>query len=246
VDAIRFGRAVRALRMRRRWRQVDLATAVGCSKALVWRVESGRGDRVIPRTLEHIAQALGARVTLRIDWNGEALDRLLDHDHSAIVDRVIRVLGDVGWQVTPETTFSLDGERGSVDILGWHAASGTLLVVEVKSVVPDIQAMVIALDRKVRLGPRIGLQHGWRAGSVASLLVIGDTRTSRRRVAAHAATFGSRFPDRIVAIRRFIANPAGRSLSGLWFLSGASRGSARHRTPGSSPAARAGRPSRGR
>ena len=48
----------------------------------------------------------------------------------------------LGWEVVLEATFFIRGERGSIDILGWHATSRVVLVIEVKSVVPDIQAML--------------------------------------------------------------------------------------------------------
>jgi hypothetical protein len=206
-----------------------VAADVGCSQALISRIEAGRGDRLSGRTLERVTQALGARLIVRLDWNGEALDRLLDRDHAALVDLVIRALRDAGWEALPEATFAIAGERGSVDVLAWHPASRTLLVVEVKSVVPDIQAMVAALDRKVRLAPAIARAYGWQPLTVARLLVVGNSRTARRRVEAHAATFQARFPDRNVAVRRFVASPVGRSLSGLWFVTAMTQPNARHR-----------------
>jgi hypothetical protein len=217
--------------MRRGLRQRDVAELVGCSKSLIGLVERGAGDRVTPRLLQRIAAALGARVIVRLDWNGEALDRLLDMGHAALVEAVVRTLRSVGWEVVPEATFNLYGERGSVDVLAWHPSSRTVLVVEVKSVVPDIQAMVVSLDRKARLGMAIARTRGWDASQVGTLLVIGDTRTSRRRVSNHDATFAARFPDRIASVRRFIADPRGRTLRGLWFLPTTTGASPRHRVP---------------
>jgi transcriptional regulator with XRE-family HTH domain len=230
MDWVRFGLALRALRMRRRWRQIDLAAAAGCSKAAIWRIERGLGDRVTGRVLERVAQVLGARVRVRLDWNGEALDRLLDQDHAQLVEQVVAILRATDWDTRPEVTFAIDGERGSIDVLAWHAATATLLVIEVKSVVPDVQATVMTFDRKIRLAARIALSQGWRARSVSAALVVGEDRTSRRRIAAHATTFGSRFPDRIAAVRRFIASPGQcPPIRGLWFLTQARQTSPRHR-----------------
>ena len=126
-----------------------------------------------------------------------------------------------GWEGLPEAAFAIAGERGSIDILAWHAATRTLLVVEVKTVVPDLQAMVAAIDRKERLGARIAAERGWASGRVASMLVLPEGSTARHRVAAHQALFQARFPDRSVAVRRFINDPAAfaRPIRGLWFLS---------------------------
>lgn len=220
MDAVRIGRVVRALRIRRRWRQVDLAARAGVSQSLIARVERGGAARLTVQTLEAILNALGARLYLRVDWNGEAADRLLDADHAALVEVVVSALRNAGWEAVPEVSFGIDGERGSIDVLGWHPSTRTLLIVEVKSVVPDVQATIFVFDRKVRLGDRIGRARGWQALRIASVLVIAESRTSRRRIEAHAETFEARFPDRATAVRRFIVDPAAaQGLRGLWFLS---------------------------
>jgi hypothetical protein len=181
------------------------------------------------RTLERVAQALGSRVNVRLDWNGEALDRLLDADHARVVESVVRQLRAWGWEVATEVTFAMGGERGSVDVLARHLATATLLVVEVKTVVPDVQGMLAAFDRKVRLGLAIGRQRGWDGRAVGRLLVITDGRTTRRRVLAHAETFDSTVPARTAAVRRWLAEPdPERPLRGLWLFE--DRGSVpRHR-----------------
>lgn len=221
MDAVRIGRIVRALRIRRRWRQVDLAVRAGVSQSLIARVERGGADRLTLRTLERILTALGARLNARVDWNGEAADRLLDADHAAIVEMVIDVLRRDGWEALPEVTFAIDGERGSIDVLAWHPATRTLLVVEVKSVIPDVQATVAVLDRKQRLAGRIGRRQGWDPASIATVLVVAESRTNRRRIAMHASTFAARFPGDAPAARRFIKQPgsAPAPFRALWFLS---------------------------
>ena len=78
---------------------------------------------------------------------------------------VVRRLRALGWDVAVEVSFSRFGERGSIDVLAFHPARRALLVTEVKSVTPDMQAMLAGLDRKARLGagdrPRPRLGSGW-------------------------------------------------------------------------------------
>jgi transcriptional regulator with XRE-family HTH domain len=221
MDSILFGRGVKALRLRKGWRQDDLADAAQVSRGVVARIERGNADRVTVATLDKVAAAVGARVACRLTWNGEGLDRLLDAEHAAIVEAVVRTLRAADWLVATEVSFNNFGERGSVDVLAFHQASRFVLVIEVKSVVPDVQAMLVALDRKERLARQIARERGWDAGAVARLLVIGENRTARRRVDMHAATFGNMFPDRAREIRRWLVEPVASSpLRGLWFLSG--------------------------
>jgi transcriptional regulator with XRE-family HTH domain len=138
MDMVRFGLGMRALRIRKRWRQKDLAEAAGVSQSVVARIERGLGGRVTPETLSKVAQPIGARIDVLLRWQGEALDRLLDRAHAVLLELMARLLRAHGWDVRTEVSFSIRGERGSVDLLAWHAESATLLIVEIKSTVPDI------------------------------------------------------------------------------------------------------------
>jgi transcriptional regulator with XRE-family HTH domain len=219
VDLVRFGRSVRALRLRRNWRQRDLAAAARLSPTMVARIERGKGGSIPARKLDQAAHALGATVDLRLNWNGEALDRLLDGAHARIVDLVAARLRLLGWDVAVEATFHIRGERGSIDVIAWHAATRVAVVVEVKSVVPDMQAMLASMDRKGRLGIEIARGRGWSPIAIGRLLIVGDSRTSRRRVASLAATFEAEFPHRAIEVRRWLARPVPSApLRGLWFL----------------------------
>ena len=225
-----FGRGFKALRIRKMKRQDDLAVEAGVSRGVIARIEMGHGSRVTVETLEKVARPLGARVLCRLIWQGEGLDRLLDANHAAIVEQVVRILSDLDWEVATEVSFNHFGERGSIDVLAFHPETRLLLVVEVKSVVPDVRATLVTLDRKERLALEIARDRGWTGVAVGQLLVIRDERTARRRIAQHAATFGTAFPDRIARIRAWIRRPEpARPLRGLWFLTSESQAIARQR-----------------
>jgi hypothetical protein len=117
----------------------------------------------------------------------------------------------------PKATFSICGEPDSIDVLAFHPATGALLVIEGKSVVPDMQAMLSSLDRKVRLAPVIAEQRGWRIAGVPQVLVLPDDRTARRRIEIHADTINRVMALRTAAVRRWIAAPLGE-ISGVLFL----------------------------
>jgi transcriptional regulator with XRE-family HTH domain len=230
VNAAFFARAFRALRVKRRLTQEELGAKAGMSRGVVARIEQGHADRVTIATLEALAAELGARFVARLSWNGEALDRLLDAAHASIVEGVIEVLHRYGWQASPEVSFSEYGERGSIDVLAFHPARRILLVVEVKSVIPDVQAMLMAIDRKARLAPRIARGRGWDATTVGTLLVVAENRTARRRVGTDAATFGAALPKRGREVHRWLrSRDDARPLRGLWLLSNESHAVARQR-----------------
>ena len=190
VDWIRLGRSLRALRIRRRWRQLDVADRAGVSRSLISSIERGHAGTVTLDTIVRVAAVLDARLDVALRWHGEHLDRLLDAAHAGLVDRVVELLTSTGWDVAVEASFAIRGERGSIDVLALHRSTGRMLVVEVKSVVPDSQAMLYGLDGKVRLAPLIGAERGWvTGGAAARLLVIGDGSTARSRIAALGMTY---------------------------------------------------------
>lgn len=165
-----------------------------------------------------LAVALGATVDLRLRWHGEDLDRLLDEGHVRLVDALVRLLRALGWEVAVEVSFSRYGERGSIDVMAWHPVRRALAVFEVKSVTPDMQAMLFGLDRKARLGPSLARERGWDAGPAARILVVWDTRTNRRRIEAHEATVRAALPAGTRRVVAWLRDPSGPPPAGIWFL----------------------------
>jgi hypothetical protein len=169
--------------------------------------------------LGRAAAALGAQPELRLPWQGEGLDRLLDEDHARLVEWVVRRLAELGWDVAVEASFAHYGERGSIDVLAFHPGRRALLVIEVKSVTPDMQAMLSGLDRKARLGPAIARERGWDPEIVARALVLGDTQTNRRRLEVYVATVRATLPAGTREITRWVADPVAPAPAGVWFVS---------------------------
>ena len=243
MDDLAVGRVFRAIRVRKAWRQEDLARVAGVSRQTVSRVELGRLDGVPLGSLRRVFAAVDVGVALAPRGVGADLPRIADAHHAAMHEDMARLFAALdGWVAVPEVTFSVYGERGSIDILAWHPTAKALLVVEIKSVVPDIQATIAGIDRKARIAPAMAGQREWAIDKVARVLVVPDDRTSRRRVERFAYTFDRALPARTVAIRRWIAAPAG-SIAGVLFLSDFRRARARHRVRGSTTAATLNRPS---
>ncbi len=228
MDAVRLGLSLRALRLRRRLTQDGLAALAGVSRATIARLERGQAEQVTLQRLVGVTAKLGATLHVRVLWHGEALDRLLDASHADLMDAVLRLLRDAAWQVATEVSFNDFGDRGTIDILAFHPATGSLLVIEIKSVVPDLQAMLGMLDRKVRIAPTIARDRGWQVATVSRLLVLPEDRTARRRVERHGAIFESALPQRTAAVRRWLKAPV-KAIAGILFLSDVRHVSTRHR-----------------
>lgn len=223
MDRIRFGRSVKALRVRRSWRQEDLSAASGLSSSAIGRIELGQIDRMAWGDLEAVTEALDGRLGLDFWWRGGDLDRVLDAAHAAIVDILVGVYRGAGWEVVVEATFSEFGERGSIDVLAWHPAFGLVAVNEVKATITDAGRTVMGVDRKGRLAPIVARKLGWTCLGVSRFLVVAEGATARRRVAEHATTFRTAFPLGSRDSRAWIHRPTARPVSGLMFLSATHR-----------------------
>ena len=163
--------------------QQDVGAAADVSRQLVAKVEAGQLTDVRIGTLVAIGEALGASIDVQVRWHGEGLDRLLDAAHAGLVEQVVRCLGANGWETAVEVSFSIRGERGSVDVVGLRKDVAAILIVEVKSVVPDAGGMLYVLDRKARLGPEIA--------QAARLAVrVGVPTAGHRRLLHHQKARG--------------------------------------------------------
>lgn len=184
-----IGRKVRLLRRRRGWRQRDLAAAAGLSQPTVSRIERDLVDEVTFHAILACVGALDAHLRLDLFHDGEMVDPLRDADHAAIQNWLASTLASWGWEVAVEVSFNHYGDRGRIDILAFDATSGALLVVEVKSRIGDAQETVGRLDVKGRVAIELAKTRGWLPSVLVTALIVGEDRTSRRRVAEHPALF---------------------------------------------------------
>lgn len=213
-------RASRHLRIRRGWRQSDLAARSGVSREAVSRLERGAIRGMTLSSIERVVAALDATVDLTIRWDGARLDRILDASHALLQQSVAQLFTEHGWVVHVEASFNHYGDRGRIDVIARHPVLGVVVIVEVKSALGDLQDTVGNLDVKVRVAPVVARDLGWPAPrAIVPLLVIGDTRSARRIVASHENLF-HRYAVRGRAARAWMRHPAMPPPSGLlWFAS---------------------------
>jgi hypothetical protein len=185
---------------------------------MIGRVERGELGRIPYEALEAIATALDGRLELDFRWRGESLERLIDEVHAGLVGEVVRLFRDAGWDPHVEVSFSVFGERGSIDVFACHPAARRVAVVEVKGSVPEAGNTVIGVDRKSRLAPTIARERGWACEGVGRFLVVLDNSTSRDRIARHADVFRTAFPALGRDCLAWIRDPTGPPPSGILFI----------------------------
>ena len=221
MDDQRFGSVVRTLRIKRGFRQLDLAKRCGVSRATISRVERGHVDSLSLRTIRSLAAALDVRVDLTPRWRAGDLDRLLNSRHSGLHELVARYLSALPeWVAQPEVSFAVYAERGVIDILAWHPRLRALLVIELKTDITDVNELVGTVHRKGRHAVRVAIEQGWiRAHdpppTVSIWVIVADGHTNRRRVQAHRAMLRAAFPVDGRAVGGWLRKPQGaiRALS---------------------------------
>jgi transcriptional regulator with XRE-family HTH domain len=165
----RLGSAIRLVRRRRGLRQSDLARSAGVSTSTVSRIERGHMGPLPFTTTARVAAELDIRLDVVARWRGGELDRLLNAAHSAMHEQVARAFAELpGWQIAPEVSFSIWGERGVVDLLAWHAGRRMLLVIELKTAIVDVQELIATVDRKRRLAAEMAAGRIWGAWDVGT------------------------------------------------------------------------------
>ena len=209
MDDFRLGRMAWVLRQRLELRQEDVAARAGVRHDTVSRLERGDIGGMTLATIRRIFAVFDAEVVLYVRWHGGDIDRLLDRRHAEMGEAMVERLSSLGWTVMPEVSFSEFGERGSIDLLGWHPASSTLLVIEIKTELTSIEETIRRHDAKARLGAKIARERlGWEAQMVGRLLVLPEERTPRRHVERHEGLFLRSYPMRGWELRRWLASPS--------------------------------------
>ena len=218
MDAHRLGNTIRTLRIRLGLRQIDVAHRARVSGSDVSRIERGLADRIAGARVRAVAQAVDAWLDYSLRWRGGELDRLVGARHAGMHEALARWLAEVGgWELAPEVSFSIYGERGVIDALAWHSATRTPLVTELKTELVDVSEVLGTFDRKRRLAARTAAERGWAPAAVGAWLLVADGRTNHRRLADHRAVLRAALPDDGRSIEGWLRAPRG-SLAALSFL----------------------------
>lgn len=215
----RLGRQLRAIRLRLGLRQADVAARASVSRSAVSLVERGLVERLSVSVVQAVIHALDARLEPRLLWHGPDLDRLMDAGHAALSAAVKRRLESWGWLVRVEVSYNHYGDRGRIDLLAWHSARRVVLVIEIKTSLADVQALLGSLDVKTRIAVKLATRFGWQVDRVLPAIVFSEDRSTRRHVFQLEGLFDRynlRGRTAITWLRGTTADD--RSLSGLmWF-----------------------------
>jgi transcriptional regulator with XRE-family HTH domain len=187
--AVAIGRLLRMVRIRRGWRQCDVAVKARLSPAVIGRHENGAVGSLA--ALERHAAVFGLRPELRLLGRSGQLARLADEEHAAMVEVTAAWFRAAGFAAETEASFSEWGERGRIDLLAFDAPTATLVIVEVKTQLLDLQNLFGALNVKERLVPNIAERRGWPVRRRVTVLSVAATVANREIVRTHPALFAT-------------------------------------------------------
>ena len=200
------------------------ASPTGCRDESRRVSDDRRSHRARPARLRtsrddwHVAAALDASLDTIVRWHGGDLGRLVNARHAAMHEAMAAVFAGLDGLVSePEVSFSIYGERGVIDVLAWHPVRQILLIIELKTELVDINDLMGSADRRRRLAATIARDRGWDPTAIATWVVLAESRTNRRAVAAHSTVLRAKFPFDGRAMRRWLRNPDGR-IDALGFL----------------------------
>jgi transcriptional regulator with XRE-family HTH domain len=204
-----LGARIRAVRIKRGWRQADVGRRIGLSPSVISRIERGHIERLQLATILAVARALDIQVTLTARSRGADLDRLVSRGHAGLHESVARWFAEElpDWILEPEVSFSIYGERGIIDILAWHPIHRALVIIELKTDVVDVNELVARMDQRRRLAFEIVKDRGWQPLTISTWVIVANGRTNRSRLAAHRAMLRNAFPVDGRSMRGWLRRP---------------------------------------
>jgi transcriptional regulator with XRE-family HTH domain len=170
LDQLRDARLAAGLSQR------TLASALGVSQTVVWRLETPRVVDVGVVRLSEMAALLGLDVAITLHPAGDALR---DRGHQALLKRLRAVLGSA-WHATAEVPFPAAGDPRHWDLL--LRLGSQRVGVEAETRIRDVQALVRRM--RVRL---------YEGDVDRMLLVLSDSAINRRLVGELREALGGDF-----------------------------------------------------
>jgi transcriptional regulator with XRE-family HTH domain len=207
---ITFARACRATRAALGMPQRRLADLVGVDRSYIARIEHGRAN-VSLDLVERITRALGLELELiiRPPVMIGADRRQRDVMHARCSGYVDRRLTALGWRTSREVEIVHARSHGWIDLLAFDPRSGTLLVIEIKTVLDDIGGIERQIAWYEREARAIARRRGWVARRIVSWLLVLATDDVDERLRTNREVVDQAFPVRAPAMIERLVNPLG-------------------------------------
>jgi transcriptional regulator with XRE-family HTH domain len=207
--AIRVGLAIRDGRRMLGWSQQELGDRAAVTQSAISRLERGLPAGIDLEDLARTAAAMGGE--FHLEFRAPFLEdrrRQRDRVHARSVAYVLARLRRAGWVTASEVEIGGGAGLGWIDLLAFGPATGTLLVIEVKTEIHDfgrIQRTLSWYESRAREAAR---RLGWQGRRLVGVLLVLDTDQVAVRLRDNRALAAEAFPRRAPDIAALILGAA--------------------------------------
>jgi DNA-binding XRE family transcriptional regulator len=196
--------------------QRELAVAAGVSRAHVAAIESGRANPSLA-LVDRVAAALGLEVELVARPTTVIGPRQRDVVHARCSAYVQRRLETSGFLCAREVVVVQGTFRGWIDLLAFEPGTGTLLVIEIKTVLDDLGGAERQLGWYERVAEGPARSQGWHVRRTRAWLLCLASTEVENAVRLNRDALRVAFPVRAGPMRDGLAGrrplPPGRGLA---------------------------------
>lgn len=187
--------------------QQAIAAKVGVARSYVAAIERGRANPSLD-VIVRLAAALG----LELDFSlrspviiGDRRQRDVVHARcSGYVDRRLR---GAGWETAREAPIVEGRWRGWIDLLAFDPRSGTLIIIEIKTVIDDLGALERQVGWYERTARRVARDQGWKPRRVVTWLLVLASEQNEQALTQNREVIDRAFPLRAPSMQVLVGDP---------------------------------------
>jgi hypothetical protein len=121
-----------------------------------------------------------------------------------VFDRRLRA---AGWETDREAAI-VDGRwRGWIDLLAFDRRTGTLIVIEIKTVIDDVGALERQVDWYERMARRVATANGWRPRRIVTWLLVLSSEQNESSLMVNRDVFERAFPVQAASMEALFEDP---------------------------------------
>ena len=190
---MRVGAALRAIRKRRGWRQVDVAAKAGVSSSFVSLCERGHLDLASIRMLRRMASALDVRLDLQPRWRGSEPTGSSTRATRSCMRRshALRRASGLGVRARSRSRSMASADHRHPRVARRHAEPAGDRAQDPDRRCPGAGRRC---RPETRLAKQVARERGWDAATVSSWVIVVRSATNQRRVAAHRTMLRTALP----------------------------------------------------
>ena len=204
---VTLARACRDGRLALGLTQSAIAAKAGVARSYLAGIERGQVNPSL-EVIIRLAQALGLELELTLRSPIIVGDRRQeDAVHARCSGYVDRRLRGMGWATAREVAI-VDGRwRGWIDLLAFDARTGTLLIIEIKTVIDDLGALERQVGWYERVARGVALDQGWHPRRIVTWLLVLSSEQNDLAITQNRDVFDRSFGVDVTSMEALLDDP---------------------------------------